>query len=50
MEDRVPVAIEDGRQALGCPDCGHLDRLDWLPEGARRYVFEKAERRQPTAA
>ena len=50
IEDREPVATEDGSQALRCPDRGHLDRLDWLPEEVRRHVFEKAERRQPTAA
>ena len=52
IEDREPVATEDGGRALGCPGeaCGHLDRLDWLPEEARRQVFEEAERRRPTAA
>jgi hypothetical protein len=50
IEDREPVATEESGQALRCPDCGHLDRLDWLPEEARRYVFEEAERRQTVAA
>jgi uncharacterized C2H2 Zn-finger protein len=50
IEDREPVATGDGRHALRCPDCGHLDRLDWLPEEARQHVFEKAERRHPKAA
>ena len=50
IDDREPVATSDGNEALRCPDCGHLDRLEWLPEEARRHVFEEVERRQPKAA
>ena len=50
IEDREPVAKDDGGHALRCPGCGHMDRLDWLPEEAGRQVFEKAERRHPSAA
>lgn len=50
IEDREPVVTGDGRRALGCPDCGHLDRLDWLPEDARRQAFEEAELRQAKVA
>ena len=50
IEDREPVTTEDGRRTLRCPECGHLDSLDWLPEEARRYVFEKAGQRRPKAA
>jgi hypothetical protein len=50
IEVREPIAASEGGQALSCPDCGHLDRLDWLPEEARRHVFEEAGRRQPKAA
>lgn len=50
IEDREPITTEEGAKALRCPDCGHLDGLAWLPEEARRHVFEQAERRQPTAA
>ena len=46
IEDREPVATGDGGRALRCPDCGHLERLDWLPEEARRHAFEEAESRQ----
>jgi hypothetical protein len=46
IEDREPVATGDGGRALRCPDCGHLERLDWLPEEARRHVFGEAESRQ----
>ena len=45
IEDREPVYLGDGELALGCPDCEHLDRLQWLPEDARLSVYEEAERR-----
>ena len=50
IEDRESVATEGGGRALRCPDCGHLDRLHWPPEEARRHAFEEAERRHPKAA
>ena len=50
IEDREPIVTDAGKQALRCPDCDHLDHLQWLPEEARRHVFEEAESRQPTAA
>ena len=43
VEDREPILDNDGRWALGCPDCSHLDRMDWLFGEARTRVFEKAE-------
>jgi hypothetical protein len=50
IEDREPAATGDGVRALRCPDCGHLVRLEWLPEEARRHAFNEAERRQARAA
>lgn len=50
IEDRGPLVTKDGGRALGCPDCGHLDHLKWLPEEARRHAFEEAGRRQQKAA
>ena len=50
IEGREPVITEDGRPALRCQECGHLDRLEWLPEEARRHAFEEAGNRQPKAA
>ena len=50
IEDREPLVTRDGARALRCPDCGHLEHLDWLPEGARRRHFEEAKRRQSKAA
>ena len=46
IEDREPVATDAGKRALRCPNCGHLDRLDWLPEKTRRRAFEAAKRGQ----
>jgi hypothetical protein len=50
IEDREPVATGDGGRALRCPDCGHLERLGWLPEEARRRAFGEAESRRPKVA
>lgn len=50
VSDRRPVVTEGGERALACPDCGHLEYLEWLPEDARRDVFRTAESGQPTAA
>ena len=45
IEDREPAVTGDAGGALRCPDCGHLERLDWLPEEAGRHAFEEAESR-----
>lgn len=50
IADREPVATDDGRQALRCPQCGRVDHLDWLPEDTRKLVVQEAEHKQPTAA
>ena len=44
VEDREPVVDEGGRRALRCPgeDYRHLEYLGWLPEDAKRPVFEEA--------
>jgi hypothetical protein len=46
LEDRTPVSDGDACEALRCPKCGHLDRLEWLAEDARRPVLEEAHRRK----
>jgi hypothetical protein len=46
LEGRTPVPDGDGYQTLRCPKCGHLDRLEWLAEDARRPVLEEAHRRK----
>ncbi len=45
IEGREPVLGDEGRQALRCPECGHLDHLIWLPEQTRSRMFEEAEKR-----
>ena len=50
ISDRLPVAMDGGEQALRCPDCGHTDRLEWLPEDARKLILEEAIRKHPAAA
>lgn len=45
IEDREPVMDADGRSALECGSCGHLDHLSWLPADARDSVFEEARQR-----
>jgi hypothetical protein len=42
IEDREPVVDDEGRRALRCPDCGHLDHLSWLPVESARRMFEEA--------
>ena len=46
LEDRMPVLHDDGYEVLQCPECGHLDRMEWLPEDARLPVLEKAHNRK----
>jgi len=43
VEDRT--VVRDGKEALQCPDCGHLDRLSWLPADARDLALAEAKRR-----
>lgn len=44
IEDREAV-MDDGREALRCPNCGHLDHLSWLPADVRGRAFAEAKRR-----
>ena len=46
VEDRKPVLSDDGQRVLKCPSeaCGHVEDLRWLPEQARRVIWEKAIR------
>ena len=45
LEDRAPVYGGAGEQALQCPKCGHLDRLDWLSAAARDRILTAAAQR-----
>jgi hypothetical protein len=40
------AVLDDGEWVLRCPECGHLDRLRWLSEEARRLVLGVAQRRR----
>ena len=45
LEDRKPTIDDDGREALECPQCGHLDHLSWLQDPAS--VVEESRRSCP---
>ncbi len=46
IADREPIYAGDGEWGLTCPGCGHLDRLEWLPDGGRRLLLAEAGRRR----
>ncbi len=46
VEERTSVLDANGRRALECPDCGHADYLEWLPEKTSSLVWEEARRRR----
>jgi hypothetical protein len=49
LEERDPVYAGDGEWGLGCPMCGHLDRLEVWSEAARSWTLaEAAWRREST--
>ena len=46
LEDREPVYAGDGEWRLGCPMCGHLDRLEAWSEAVRSCILAEAARRR----
>ena len=50
IRSRKPILDSDGRRALECPDCGHTDHLEWLPQELRSPILEEAERRREASA
>jgi hypothetical protein len=38
-QDRKPVLDSVERRTLKCPDCGHKDCLEWLPEVANLLLW-----------
>jgi hypothetical protein len=46
LEDRELVYAGAGEWGLGCPMCGHLDRLEAWSEAARACILAEAERRR----
>ena len=45
FQDREAV-LDDREWVLRCPECGHLDRLLWLPDEARSLMLGLARRRK----
>jgi hypothetical protein len=50
VRDRKPILDDDGRRALRCPSCGHLDYLEWLPEQVGLLLWGGAKRRCEVSA
>jgi hypothetical protein len=46
VRDREPILDDDGRWALRCLICGHLDYLEWLPEEAGLLLWGETRRRR----
>jgi hypothetical protein len=46
LEDRELVYAGAGEWGLGCPMCGHLDRLEAWSEAARAWILAEVERRR----
>jgi hypothetical protein len=46
LEDRGYVYLGEGESGLACPQCGHIDRLDFLPEQNRRDLLSGAWQKQ----
>ena len=44
-KDWEPILAGDGRWALRCTECGHLDNLSWVSEGTRPLILGLAHRR-----
>jgi hypothetical protein len=50
VEDRKPIADDEGAEALECRGCGHLEHLRWLPAEARELVPARGEVQGPRTA
>ena len=46
VEERMPVLDASGKRALACPNCGHPDYLEWLPEEASFLLWKEAQNRR----
>jgi hypothetical protein len=46
LEDRELVYAGAGEWGLGCPMCGHLDRLETWSEAARAWILAEVARRR----
>jgi hypothetical protein len=45
VQNRRYVRTDDYSEALACPNCGHLDPVDYLPELSRRELLDIAMQR-----
>jgi hypothetical protein len=43
--DRRDLRVDDDSEALVCPNCGHIDPVDYLPELSRRELLAIAKQR-----
>ncbi len=44
LDEREPVMDAEGRGALRCPACGHLDYMEDLPHEVRFVLWREAKR------
>ena len=49
IEDRTYIQTADFREGLACPECGHVDFLDYLPESNRLDMLAAAKLRAEEA-
>lgn len=45
LDGREPVMDSEGRGALRCPVCGHMDYMEYLPNEVRFVIWKEAKRR-----
>ena len=50
LEDREPVLDAKALWLLRCPNCGHLDDLDWLGEETALLIWGEAVDRRGDAS
>jgi hypothetical protein len=45
VADRRYLRLDGDHEGLACPNCGHVDTLDYLPDASRREMFAIARER-----
>ena len=46
VSNREPVLDADGKWALRCPECGHVDYLEWLSDEASLLLWGEAKQKE----
>jgi hypothetical protein len=46
IRNREPVLDGDGKSALRCPNCVHVDYLEWLSDEASLLYWGEAEQKE----